>query len=134
MSCSIVQSLRGVVAGGLFAALLPLMSLAPLPAAAQSRDCVRNIAGETVCPPARTLCTTERDNPSIKCSPPDGGIVLDRYGRASCGVGSCVLNLQGEPFCSKVAGGAAGISMHAEAVCTGGCAPGQASACTTLTK
>jgi hypothetical protein len=104
------------------------------PATAQTRDCIRNLAGETVCPPARTVCLTERDNPAVKCSPPDGGIVLNRYGKAVCGVGSCTTDIRGEPFCSKVAAGAAGNSMQSEPVCTQGCEPAQAALCTTLSK
>ncbi len=99
---------------------------------AQTRDCLRNTAGETVCPPAKTVCTQERDNNSIKCSPSDGGIILDRYGKAACGVGSCVLNRYGDPFCSTAAGGAAGLSLHGEPACTGGCEPARAARCTAL--
>lgn len=118
----------------LLSAALLLACLAAAPAQAQSRDCVRNLAGETVCPPPKTVCLSERDNPSIKCSPADGGIVLDRYGKAACGVGSCLLDVRGDPFCSKVAGGAAGTSMHSEPVCTGGCEPARAALCSTLSK
>ncbi len=104
------------------------------PAFAQTRDCMRTINAETVCPPARSQCIQERDNLGIKCSPPDGGIAADFYGKAVCGPGSCVRTVTSETFCSKVPGGAAALSIHGEAVCTGGCEPAKASACVTPTK
>jgi hypothetical protein len=116
------------------AAALVLAGAVMAPAHSQSRDCVRNTAGETVCPPARTQCMAERDNPNIKCSPPDGGIITDRYGKAVCGVGACMTDVRGDVFCSKVAAGAAGASMYGEPVCTQGCEPAKAALCTTLTK
>lgn len=123
-----VQSLACV--GVLFQAL----ALAAPPAVAQTRDCIRNLAGETLCPPPRTVCMTERDNPSIKCSPPDGGILGDRYGKAACGAGSCVANRYGDVVCSKSPAGAAAIALNGDAVCTGGCEAASAASCTTLSK
>jgi hypothetical protein len=81
-----------VHASAVVAALAFCLLAVTAPAHAQSRDCVRNTAGETVCPPARTQCMAERDNPNIKCSPPDGGIIADRYGKAVCGVGACMTD------------------------------------------
>ena len=133
-AAAVTTSLRSVlllslsallVGGGAYLALTQ-------PAIAQSRDCVRNLAGQTVCPPPKTLCLRERDNPSIKCSPPDGGILTNRYGKAVCGVGSCVVDLRGDVFCSKSAGGAAAISIQSEPVCTGGCEPASTARCSTL--
>lgn len=118
----------------LLAAVCMHMAFAPLAGQAQSRDCVSNLAGQTVCPPPKTLCVREGDNPGIKCSPVDGGIILDRYGKAACGVGSCALDVRGDPFCSKLAGGAAANSMQSEPVCSGGCEPAKAALCSTLSK
>lgn len=116
-----------LVAGGTWMALTQ-------PAEAQSRDCMRNLAGQTVCPPPKTLCLRELDNPAIKCSPPDGGILTNRYGKAVCGAGSCVVDLHGDVFCSKSAGGAASISIQSVPVCTDGCEAASAARCSTLSQ
>lgn len=100
---------------------------------AQTGDCLVNLQGKTICPPAKTVCLMERNGATIKCSPRDGGIVADRYGAASCGVGRCILDFHGNPVCSKESGGAAAIDMSSVAVCSGGCEKGQAGRCTTLT-
>jgi hypothetical protein len=99
---------------------------------AQTGDCLVNIQGKTVCPPARSVCLADR-NGVIKCSPRDGGIVADRYGALVCGAGRCMLDFHGEPVCSREPGGAAAIDMSSVAVCTGGCEKAQAARCTTLT-
>jgi len=120
------------------ARLLPILAAlsllaGALPAHAQSRDCVRTLSGETVCPPARTQCMAERDNPAvIKCSPVDGGIAPDFYGKPVCGAGSCVRDLRSETYCSRTPAGAAALSINGEAVCTGGCVKASASLCTSL--
>lgn len=103
-------------------------------AQAQSRDCVRNMSGETVCPPPRTVCMADLDNPSVKCSPPDGGILQNRYGKASCGAGSCAADIRGDVFCSKSPGGAASVGQYGDVVCTNGCEPASPARCTTLSK
>ena len=102
------------------------------PAAAQSSECVVDQYNNTLCPPAKTLCILDANSRTVKCSPADGGVVVDRYGNAQCGVGRCVLDVRGDPFCSKESGGAAAKGQYGDAVCTGGCAKAQASLCTTL--
>lgn len=103
-------------------------------AAAQSSECVVDQYNNTVCPPAKTLCLLDSSSRQVKYSPPDGGVIVDRYGKAQCGVGRCVLDIRGDPFCSKDSGGAAAKGQYGDAVCTGGCAKAQASLCTTLTR
>lgn len=101
-------------------------------AMAQSSECVVDAYNNTVCPPAKTLCLLESSSRLIKCSPPDGGVIADRYGAAQCGVGRCVLDIRGVPFCSKDSGGAAAKGQYGDAVCSGGCVQALASICTTL--
>jgi hypothetical protein len=102
------------------------------PATAQSSECVVDQYNNTLCPPAKTVCLLETNSRVVKCSPADGGVIMDRYGNAQCGVGRCVLDIRGDPFCSKDSGGAAAKGQYGDAVCTGGCAKAQASLCTTL--
>ena len=104
------------------------------PAAAQSSECVVDQYNNTVCPPAKTLCILESNSRLIKCSPADGGVIVDRYGAAQCGPGRCVLDIRGDPFCSKESGGAAARGQYGDAVCTGGCVKAQASMCSTLAR
>lgn len=105
-----------------------------VPAAAQSSECVVDQYNNTVCPPAKTLCISESGSRTIKCSPPDGGVIVDRYGAAQCGPGRCVLDIRGDPFCSKDIGGAAARGQYGDAVCTSGCVKAQASMCSTLAR
>lgn len=100
--------------------------------AAQTSECVVDQYNNTVCPPAKTLCLLDSNTRLVKCSPLDGGVVADRYGAVQCGVGRCVLDVRGEPFCSKDSGGAAARGLYGDAVCSGGCAKAVASLCTTL--
>lgn len=127
------------IARAMLSALCVLCALAFLAgtagqAAAQSSECVVDQYNNTVCPPAKTLCLQESSSRQVKCSPPDGGVIVDRYGKAQCGVGRCVLDIRGDPFCAKDSGGAAAKGQYGDAVCTGGCAKAQASLCTTLTR
>ena len=101
-------------------------------APAQSSECLVDRSNTTVCPPAKTLCLMENNSGLIKCSPPDGGVIADRYGLAQCGTGRCVLDVRGDPFCSKSSGGAAAKGQYGDAVCSGGCERAQAAMCTTL--
>ncbi len=126
-------------AGFLATAFVSVLSLAgamPVQAQTQSQtgSCITNIRGETVCPPARTVCLQDRDTTEIKCSTRDGGIAHDFYGKASCGPGSCIRDMGGKVSCSRTPGGAAAINMYSEAVCTDGCVPGNPALCTTLSK
>jgi hypothetical protein len=102
------------------------------PSHAQSSQCLVDRNNNTVCPPAKALCLTENSSGLIKCSPPDGGVIADRYGTAQCGTGRCVLDIRGDPFCSKDSGGAAAKNQYGDAVCAGGCERAQPSMCTTL--
>lgn len=101
-------------------------------AGAQPGECLVDRNNNTVCPPAKTLCLTESHSGIIKCSPPDGGVIADRYGVAQCGPGRCVLDIRGDPFCAKDSGGAAAKGQYGDAVCSGGCVRAQASMCSTL--
>lgn len=118
--------------GMFFVAFFALVFAFASSASAQSGECVRDLHGNTLCPPAKTVCLTERPVAVIKCSPPDGGVIADRYGMAQCGVGRCALDLRNDPFCSKVSGGAAARGQYGEVVCTGGCDKAQASLCSVL--
>lgn len=111
-----------------------MLGVFPQTAAAQSSECVVDRYNNTLCPPAKTVCVLESASRNVKCSPPDGGIVLDRYGAAQCGVGRCVLDVRGDPFCASDSGGAAARGRYGEAVCTGGCTKAQAAQCSTLTR
>ena len=105
-----------------------------VPAGAQSAECIVNSENKTVCPPARSLCVKESISGVVKCSPPDGGVMTDRYGAAQCGAGRCAQNIRGDIFCAKDSGGAAAKDQYGDTVCSGGCVPAQASLCTTLTR
>ena len=101
---------------------------------AQSSECVVDRNNNTVCPPAKSVCLKESSSGIVKCSPPDGGVIADRYGAAQCGTGRCVLDIRGDAFCAKDSGGAAAKGQYGDAVCAGGCVRAQASMCTTLTR
>lgn len=101
---------------------------------AQSSDCVVDRNNNTVCPPAKSVCLKENNSGSVKCSPPDGGVIADRYGTPQCGPGRCVLDIRGDAFCAKDSGGSAAKGQYGDAVCTGGCVRAQASMCTMLVR
>ena len=103
-------------------------------AMAQSSECVVDRYNNTVCPPAKTVCLLESSSGTVKCSPPDGGVIMDRYSKVQCGAGRCVTDIRGDPFCSKESGGAAAKGQYGDAVCTGGCIRAQAALCTQLTR
>ena len=116
------------------AALMAVLSAATGMVSAQSSECVVDRYNNTICPPAKTVCLAERNGGSIKCSPPDGGVIADRYGMALCGAGRGVLDIRGEPFCAKDSGGASAKGQYGDAVCAGGCVKAQASMYSTLTR
>ncbi len=123
------------LAGALLAlCIMAVLATVPGVSHAQSSECVVDRYNNTVCPPAKTLCLLDSTNRQVKCSPVDGGIVSDRYGGLQCGPGRCVLDIRGDPFCSKEPGGAAARGQYGDAVCTGGCVKAQASLCSTLTR
>ena len=103
-------------------------------AQAQSSECVVDRNNNTLCPPAKSVCLTESSSGTVKCSPPSGGVIADRYGIAQCGAGRCVLDIRGDAFCAKDSGGAAAKGQYGDAVCAGGCVRAQASLCSTLTR
>ncbi|MGB4116848.1 MAG: hypothetical protein WBK51_09905 [Polaromonas sp.] len=122
-------------ASGIFtAALVALVLVFAGSANAQSSDCVVDRNNNTVCPPAKSVCLKESVSGIVKCSPPDGGVIADRYGAALCGPGRCVIDIRGDAFCAKDSGGSAAKGQYGDAVCTGGCVRAQASLCTTLTR
>ena len=120
----------GCVYVAIFASVCSATSLAN----AQSSECVVDGNNNTVCPPAKSVCLKESNSSTIKCSPPDGGVIADRYGKAQCGVGRCVLDIRGDAFCAKDSGGASAKGQYGNAVCAGGCERAQASVCSTLTR
>ena len=123
-------SVSGFFSAALVAGFLVFAGLAN----AQSGECVVDRNNNTVCPPAKSVCLKESNTSAIKCSPPDGGVLADRYGAVLCGPGRCVLDIRGDAFCAKDSGGAAAKGQYGDAVCPGGCVRAQASMCTTLTR
>ena len=117
-----------------FAALVAFIMAGAGTANAQTSECVVDRNNNTVCPPAKSVCLKEGNSNSIKCSPPDGGVIADRYGVALCGAGRCVLDIRGDAFCAKDSGGASAKGQYGDAVCTGGCVRAQAALCSTLTR
>ena len=115
-------------------ALIAIVSSAAGWVHAQSSECVVDRYNNTVCPPAKSLCLTETISGAIKCSPPDGGLILDRYRTVQCGPGRCVLDIRGDPFCAREIGGAAAKGQYGDAVCAGGCVRAHASMCSTLSR
>ncbi len=102
-----------------------------LPSAAWSYEgspCVRNSDGKIVCPPPGGTCLVDVTG-NIACSPPFGGIVMTIDGQMLCGPGKCVITAFGQAFCSAEPYGAVTIDSFGEPVCTGGCVPASASAC-----
>ena len=114
--------------------LAGLLLLAAGQTYAQTSDCVVDRYGKPACSPAKTICLLEPVTGIVKCSQADGGIVIDRYSKAQCGSGRCILDIRGDPFCSKTIGGGATQGQYGDAVCTGGCAPAQAALCAQLTR
>jgi hypothetical protein len=100
---------------------------------ASAQGCITDRMGGTFCPPAGAACLKDAFG-TIKCSAPDGGIVLNRFQEPVCGPGQCVVNGLGEAFCSKVAKGYASLNVTGEPVCTAGCVGASASVCSTPTK
>ena len=98
-----------------------------------SPECVNDRFGNVQCPPPGGSCLKDYLG-EVRCSPADGGISLDRYKKAVCGPGQCVVDLGGEVFCSRVPKGSAALSRYGEAVCTGGCVGASAEACITPSK
>ena len=115
-------------------AIFAILCAAGGTASAQSGECVVDGNNNTVCPPAKSVCLRESNSSTVKCSPPDGGVIADRYGAAQCGIGRCVLDIRGDPFCAKDSGGAAAKGQYGDAVCAGGCAKALAAMCTTLVR
>ncbi|WP_341908639.1 hypothetical protein [Polaromonas sp. YR568] len=129
-----MKALKSIACSVLLLVIVVVLSVAPAVSQAQSSECVVDRYNNTVCPPAKTLCLLDSSSRQVKCSPVDGGIVTDRYGGLQCGPGRCVLDVRGDPFCSKEPGGAAARGQYGDAVCTGGCVKAQAALCTTLTR
>ena len=77
-------SAPGIFAVVLFAVVFVFVS-STTSAWAQSSECVVDRNNNTVCPPAKSVCLKESVSGSVKCSPPDGGVIADRYGAAQCG-------------------------------------------------
>jgi hypothetical protein len=113
-----------------------LLALALLSAASLARaqgGCVPDRYGAVQCGPAGSHCLQDSAG-EVKCSPPDGGILLDRYQTAVCGPGRCLTTRHGDIVCSSVPKGSAAVSINGDAVCTEGCVPASATACTTPRK
>lgn len=115
------------------AAWMLAVAVAATNALADRASCVTDRYGNTLCPPADSRCVATRYG-DWACSGPGGGAALDAAGQPQCGVGRCVLDTLNRVMCSKEAGGAAARDRYGQAVCTGGCAPGQAALCKPLTR
>jgi hypothetical protein len=115
----------------LFAVLVGMAALGAAQTAAA--QCVTDRMGATYCPPAGAKCLKDAVG-NLKCSSPDGGIIVNRFQEPMCGPGQCVMTPLGETFCSKVAKGYAAINSVGQAECTSGCVAGSAGACVTPTK
>jgi len=94
----------------------------------EKNRCVRNMNGKTACPPQGGTCLIDSSG-NIACSPPYGGIVKNGNGQMLCGPGKCMISAFGQAFCSAEQGGSVTMSSSGEPVCTGGCVPASASAC-----
>ena len=94
----------------------------------EQNPCVRNVHGKIVCPPQGGTCLIDATG-NIACSPPFGGIVMTIEGQMLCGPGKCMITVSGQAFCSAEKEGSMTISSFGEPVCTGGCVPASASAC-----
>ena len=91
-------------------------------------QCITDIRGRTVCPPADSSCLRDRYG-NVVCAPSKGGIAFDRYGEPICGPGACIRDIRGNLFCSVSPGGYAATNMYGEPVCTDGCTPASAANC-----
>jgi hypothetical protein len=109
--------------------LLALAVLGVAPRAHSQSGCVPDRYGAVQCGPAGSHCLQDSAG-EVKCSPPDGGILLDRYRTPVCGPGRCLTTRHGDVVCSNVPKGSAAVSSNGDAVCTEGCVPASASACT----
>lgn len=107
------------------------LSLLAVSAWADTARCLTDRYGQTLCPPADSRCVATRSGGWF-CSGPGGGAALDAAGLPQCGAGRCVTDLQHRVMCSKETGGAAARDRYGQAVCTGGCTPGQAAMCRPL--
>jgi hypothetical protein len=94
----------------------------------ENNPCVRDAYGKIVCPPQGGSCLINAEG-IIACSPPYGGIVMNINGQMFCGPGQCKNNARGQAFCSAAQGGSMIFNGSGELVCTGGCVPASASAC-----
>lgn len=94
----------------------------------EQNPCVSNVNGKIVCPPPGGTCLINAAG-NIACSPPYGGIVMIFDGQMLCGPGKCMISAFGQAFCSSEKDGSATISSFGVPVCTGGCVPASASAC-----
>lgn len=108
------------------AAALLLVTLATT--AASATTCFRDAYGNTACPDGPAQCVMTRTG-EVRCAQPGGGIALDRYGDARCGVGQCVTDSKGLVQCASSSGGAAGYDANGSAVCDAGCRPGSGTLC-----
>jgi hypothetical protein len=107
----------------IFATLAALVILGPVSSVysqSATPGCVNDRHGNVQCPPPGGSCLKDYLD-EVRCSPADGGISLDRYRKAVCGPGQCVVDTKGEVFCSRASKGSAALGRYGEAVCTEGC-------------
>ena len=67
----------------------------------------------------------------IFCSPPEGSILLNRFGEAVCGPGPCVPDLYGEIHCARESKGAAMVDADGKISCKEGCVKASKEMCRT---
>ena len=65
----------------------------------------------------------------VFCSPPNGGIVINRIEQVLCGPGQCATGPLGQTMCSAQPGGGVSVTPLGQIVCVGGCVPGNRSLC-----
>lgn len=96
--------------------------------ASNAVTCFRDAYGNLACPSGPGQCVTTRTG-EVRCAQPGGGIALDQYGDARCGVGQCVIDRRGVVQCSSSSGGGAGYDASGAAICDAGCRPGSGTLC-----
>ena len=81
---------------------------------------------------AGVICINDQKMDTVICPPPDGELVVDRWGETVCGIGWCAVDAAGKVKCSKVPGGAAILDQYGQSLCVGGCMEASEALCHTL--
>jgi hypothetical protein len=100
---------------------------------AAQAECVTDIHGNTLCPPADARCVSDRYG-QWHCSSAGGDAMLNINGDPICGVGHCVTDINLRIMCSTEPRGSAALDLARQAVCSGGCTQALAGQCRALSK